>query len=120
MNLRVKSLGGVFALSCGLIFVIAIWPACACVPMEYREVAVDSLPEDVRANADEVEPGIRSKRAWAFGASPLLRSGHVAGYLIRGRTPGSWWDRDFKLHVARSTPAEESIELRPIDGIGPP
>ena len=115
MNLRVKSLSGVFALACGLLFLIAIWPACACVPLEYREVALAELPSTAREDAGTVAPGLQSKRAWEFGFGLASRQKHVDGYLIRGRMPGAWWDRDVKVHVRQISTDQEPIDLRPID-----
>jgi hypothetical protein len=115
MNLRVKSLSGMFALTCGLLFLIAIWPACACVPLEYREVALAELPSTAREDAGKVAPGIRPSRAWEFGYELASHHRKVNGYLIRGRDPGSRWDRDVKVHARPASPDREPIELQPID-----
>jgi hypothetical protein len=115
MNLRVKSLSGVFALACGLLFLIAIWPACACLPTAYREVEIASLPDDVRTGARKIEPGVRPKRAWAFWIGGRPRDRCVDGYLIRGRVPGSWWDKDIKVYVGRTASDREPVDLQPID-----
>jgi hypothetical protein len=113
MNLRVRSLSGVFALACGLLFLITIWPACACAPLEYREVNLDQIPSTVRGDAGKIAPGLRPKRAWEFGHG--LDSGNrVVGYLIRGRMPGAWWDRDIKVHVAPHSSDAGPVELEPI------
>jgi hypothetical protein len=115
MNLRVKSLSGVFALACGLLFLIAIWPACGCLPTAYREVELASLPGDVRVNAGKIEPGIRPDRAWAFWIGGRPRDRGADGYLIRGRMPGSWWDKDIKVYVGPIRSVKEPIDLQPID-----
>jgi hypothetical protein len=115
MNLRVKSLSGVFALACGLLFLIAIWPACGCAPLEYREVALADLPSTAREDAGKIAARLRATRAWEFGHGLDSHHRQVSGYLIRGREPGSWWDRDIKVHARPSSPDPEPIELQPID-----
>ena len=113
MNLRVRSLSGVFALACGLLFLIAIWPACGCAPLEYLEVDPGELPPTARADAGKIAPGLRSKRVWEFGHG-LGSRGKVDGYLIRGRMPGAWWDRDIEVHVPPDPSDPGPVELDPI------
>ncbi|WP_435021019.1 hypothetical protein TA3x_002143 [Tundrisphaera sp. TA3] len=109
---RYAAWAGVLSLT--LVVVWMVKPACACLPLEYAEVAVADLPDRARAEAEASAPGIVVGRAWIFGAGPEVAKGRGQGYLIRGRVPGGWWDSDVKVPFDHEPMTGGPVELQPI------
>lgn len=100
-----------------VVALLGIWmvrPACACVPLEYAEVAVADLPETARKDLEASAPGLVPERAWIFGIGPDLARGRGRGYLIRGRTAGAWWSHDVKVPFGSGLASDGELELRPV------
>lgn len=96
-------LGLALAIFIGVLFVLR--PACACLPISYYSVSLDTVPEAYLQKFEELSGGVTPARAWRYDTGERTPA-MLRGYLIRGTVS---WRKSKDIRIS----AYEALGLGP-------